>query len=148
MRVHELAWFLSPLTELSSMAWHIRRLHLLDYSIFPIRGRATKLSEAAMGLFTPSFANIAVVFSLFCLYVVGLYIYRAFFDPLSHIPGPKLAAATLWYEFYYDVIKKGRYTWEIGRMHQKYGESFQIINIQASIHTDKPQASEKLLGIS
>jgi hypothetical protein len=36
-------------------------------------------------------------------------------------PGPKLAALTLWYEFYYDVIKGGKYTWEIGRMHEKYG---------------------------
>ena len=58
-------------------------------------------------------------FSLF--YVALLYVYRAFFDRLSHIPGPKLAAATLWYEFYYDVVLKGQYTWEIGRMHKKYG---------------------------
>ena len=67
---------------------------------------------------TPPF-NLAVPLFLIC--IVGLYIYRAFFDSLSHIPGPKLAAATLWYEFYYDVIKKGKYTWEIGKMHQKYG---------------------------
>lgn len=58
---------------------------------------------------------------LFVFYVFGLYIYRMFFDRLSHIPGPKLAAASLWYEFYYDVVKKGQYTFEIGRMHKKYG---------------------------
>ena len=58
---------------------------------------------------------------LFVFYISGLYIYRMFFDQLSHIPGPKLAAASLWYEFYYDVIKKGQYTFEIGRMHEKYG---------------------------
>ncbi|KAL8943014.1 MAG: hypothetical protein Q9211_001143 [Gyalolechia sp. 1 TL-2023] len=73
-----------------------------------------------MALFTPSLAKLAIAGSLFCLYVVALYIYRAFLDPLSHIPGPKLAAATLWYEFYYDVVKKGKYTWEIAKMHQKY----------------------------
>ena len=44
-----------------------------------------------------------------------------FLDPLSKFPGPKLAAASLWYEFYYDVIKKGRYTWQIAEMHDKYG---------------------------
>lgn len=75
-----------------------------------------------MGLFSPSLANVAIAAGLFFLYVLGLYIYRAFFDSLSHIPGPKLAAATLWYEFYYDVVKAGRYTWEIGKMHEKYGK--------------------------
>lgn len=59
---------------------------------------------------------------VFFLYVIALYIYRMFFDQLSHIPGPKLAAASLWYEFYYDVVKKGQYTFEIGRMHEKYGK--------------------------
>ena len=45
-----------------------------------------------------------------------------YFDPLSKIPGPKLAAASLWYEFYYDVYKEGRYTWKIWEMHNKYGK--------------------------
>lgn len=58
----------------------------------------------------------------FILYVIGLYIYRMYFDPLSKIPGPKLAAASLWYEFYYDVVKQGRYTWKIWEMHDKYGK--------------------------
>lgn len=58
---------------------------------------------------------------LLVFYILGLYIYRMFFDHLSHIPGPKLAAASLWYEFYYDVVEKGQYTFEIGRMHEKYG---------------------------
>lgn len=68
-----------------------------------------------------SLPGILVVTSLFLVYVIGLFIFRAYFDSLSHVPGPKLAAATLWYEFYYDVIKKGRYTWEIDQMHKKYG---------------------------
>ena len=58
---------------------------------------------------------------LLVFYIFGLYIYRMFFDSLSHIPGPKLAAASLWYEFYYDVVLKGQYTFEIGRMHEQYG---------------------------
>ncbi|KAK8001027.1 hypothetical protein PG991_013249 [Apiospora marii] len=43
------------------------------------------------------------------------------FHPLSHIPGPRLAAATYLPEFYYDTIKYGRYTRKIQQMHEKYG---------------------------
>lgn len=63
--------------------------------------------------------TLLFVFSI--VYVLGLYVYRMYFDPLSKIPGPKLAAASLWYEFYYDVVKKGQYTWKIWEMHEKYG---------------------------
>ena len=55
------------------------------------------------------------------LYIVSGAIYRLYFSPIAKFPGPKLAALTLWYEFYYDVIKKGRYAWEIKKMHEKYG---------------------------
>ena len=58
----------------------------------------------------------------FVLYVIGLYVYRLYFDPLAKIPGPKIAAVSLWYEFYYDVVKRGRYTWKIKEMHEKYGK--------------------------
>ena len=68
-----------------------------------------------------SFQGAGLALVILLLYVISLYIYRAYFDHLSHIPGPKLAAATLWYEFYFDVVQKGQYTWEIGRMHEKYG---------------------------
>ncbi|KAL8805262.1 MAG: hypothetical protein Q9200_005494, partial [Gallowayella weberi] len=90
-----------------------------------------------MGIFTPSPTNLAVAAVLFIAYVLSLYIYRAFFDPLSHIPGPKLAAATLWYEFYYDVVKKGRYTWEIWKMHDKYGPIVRISPYE--IHINDPE---------
>lgn len=55
------------------------------------------------------------------VYIVSGAVYRLYLSPLSKFPGPKLAALTLWYEFYYDVIKNGRYLWEIEKMHEKYG---------------------------
>ena len=64
---------------------------------------------------------ILSLLGLLFLYTISLYIYRIFFDPLSKFPGSKLAAATQWYEIYYDVILKGQYTFEIARMHEKYG---------------------------
>jgi hypothetical protein len=48
--------------------------------------------------------------------VLGLYI--AF---IKKFPGPKLAAATLWYGFYYNVILRGQYTFKIKELHKQYG---------------------------
>lgn len=68
------------------------------------------------------YAVLAVValFVLFCLRVV---VYRLYAHPLAGFPGPRLAAATFLYEFYYDVVKSGMYIWEIERMHEQYGKS-------------------------
>ncbi|OJI85470.1 hypothetical protein ASPTUDRAFT_119373 [Aspergillus tubingensis CBS 134.48] len=46
--------------------------------------------------------------------------------PLAKFPGPRLAAATGLYEFYYDVIRDGQFVWHIERLHQKYGPVVRI----------------------
>ena len=48
-------------------------------------------------------------------------LWRVYWSPLSRFPGPKLAALTLWYEFYFDVVQQGMYLWEIERLHKIYG---------------------------
>ncbi|CAG8196161.1 unnamed protein product [Penicillium salamii] len=53
-------------------------------------------------------------------------VYHLYFHPLSKFPGPRLAAATFLYEFYYDVWKGGMYIWEVERMHEKYGPIVRI----------------------
>ena len=63
----------------------------------------------------------ALLACIFVLYIICIGVYRLYFSPLAKFPGPRLAALTLWYEFYYDVIKHGRYTWRIAEMHQQYG---------------------------
>ncbi|KAJ6026551.1 uncharacterized protein N7446_004848 [Penicillium canescens] len=60
------------------------------------------------------------------LYVCGVVVYRLYFHPLSKFPGPKLAAASTLYEFYYNVIQGGRYLFEIEEMHRKYGPIVRI----------------------
>lgn len=56
------------------------------------------------------------------IYCFGLLIQRLILSPIANFPGPKFAAATFWYEFYYDVVKSGTYFGEIAKMHQQYGE--------------------------
>jgi hypothetical protein len=62
--------------------------------------------------------------TLLILYLVGLGIYRLYFSPLAAYPGPKLAALSNWYEFYWDVIQQGQFTSHIQKLHLKYGKSF------------------------
>ncbi|KAE9974721.1 hypothetical protein EG328_003678 [Venturia inaequalis] len=76
---------------------------------------------------------IAIVF---CLYVICLYSYRLLLHPLAKFPGPKLAAATNWYEFYYDVIQQGAFTSHIKELHDRYGPIIRITPTE--IHVDDP----------
>ncbi|RAQ44084.1 cytochrome P450 [Aspergillus flavus] len=62
----------------------------------------------------------------FVTYLVFLSIYRLYFHPLSHIPGPKLAAITHGYEFYHNIIRGGLFIWELERLHEVYGPIIRI----------------------
>lgn len=50
-------------------------------------------------------------------------VYRLLLSPLAGVPGPKIAALTAWYEFYWDCPRQGHYMFKIEEMHQKYGLS-------------------------
>jgi cytochrome P450 len=63
---------------------------------------------------------------LFALYIISLGIYRLFLSPLAKIPGPRLAALTYWYEFYYECILPGRFLWKIKELHAQYGPIVRI----------------------
>ena len=64
------------------------------------------------------FISLSAILVINC---IGLAIYRLYFHPLAKFPGPKLAAITTWYEFYWDVIKDGKFTFHIHDLHKKYG---------------------------
>ena len=74
-----------------------------------------------------AFQSILILFVLGTLsYTIYLAITRLYTSPVAHIPGPRLAALTFWYEFYYDVFLGGRYTWKIAELHNLYGPIIRI----------------------
>ena len=58
---------------------------------------------------------------LFLLYLLSLATYRLFFSPIAHIPGPKLGALSSLYEFYYDCVLFGQFSFQIEKLHKQYG---------------------------
>ena len=71
------------------------------------------------------------------LYFSATIIYRLIFHPLARYPGPRLAAATKWYEFYFDIVKRpgGQFFHEIDRMHKIHGESALICQKSTSLES-------------
>ena len=66
--------------------------------------------------------EVALYSALFFIsYELLVWGQRLFFHPLSHIPGPKLCAATSFYEFYWDSIRHGRLWAQLPRLHEQYG---------------------------
>ncbi|KAI9932146.1 hypothetical protein AWENTII_010475 [Aspergillus wentii] len=80
----------------------------------------------------------AVVLGL--AYLIALAVYRLWFSPIAHFPGPRLAALTVLYEFYYDTICCGQFTFQIGRLHEKYGPVVRISPTE--LHVDDPDYYE------
>lgn len=55
--------------------------------------------------------------------VVYTIVYRIYLSPLARFPGPKLAAVSKAYQFYFDVVKAGKLPFELVRLHERYGQT-------------------------
>ncbi|MCJ1359966.1 MAG: hypothetical protein MMC33_009969 [Icmadophila ericetorum] len=84
-------------------------------------------------------ATVAAALMLWTLYGI---VYRLYLSPIAHFPGPWYAAATMWYEFYWDVIKRGRYEWKIVEFHERYGPIVRINPYE--LHISDPNYYEEL----
>jgi hypothetical protein len=74
------------------------------------------------GIFTSRGYALKLVPILFIIYLLGLALFRLYFSPIARFPGPKLAALTRWYEFYYEVVLRGKFSDHITELHKTYGE--------------------------
>ncbi|KAJ9606419.1 hypothetical protein H2200_009380 [Cladophialophora chaetospira] len=76
-------------------------------------------------------ASIAVF-----IYIFALFAYRLYLHPLAKFPGPRLAAATYWYELYHDLIVgpyPGQGIYNIERLHDRYGPIVRISPEELSV---------------
>lgn len=82
-----------------------------------------------MDLFQSSFttwsalSTINAIFLIYLVYSIGVGIHRLYFSQYAKFPGPKLAALTYGYMFYYDAIAgKGQYIYKIKELHEQYSK--------------------------
>ncbi|KAK0633645.1 cytochrome P450 [Immersiella caudata] len=88
--------------------------------------------------------HVAGLLGLVAAYTVYGAIWRLCFSPIAHIPGPRLAALTWWYEFYFDIILGGQYVFKMKELHEEYGP---IIRINPEeIHIYDPDFFPQLYG--
>jgi len=73
------------------------------------------LSESPRAAILATIARIIFVRSFTAVF------YRLLLSPLAKFPGPKLAAVTGLYEFYFNFFKNGKFVFEIERLHNIYG---------------------------
>ncbi|KAL9586172.1 MAG: hypothetical protein Q9212_001093 [Teloschistes hypoglaucus] len=62
----------------------------------------------------------AAVLTAATVYTSLLVLYRLLFSPIARFPGPKLAAATEWYEFYYQLVQNGQWGRQVDKLHDLY----------------------------
>lgn len=93
--------------------------HLSPFN-FP-RTPADLTESASLTGDTRTMAILATVVAVWFAYLLVLAVYRVFVSPLAKFPGPKLAALSKWYEFYFEVVKNGQFSFHIQDLHKRYG---------------------------
>ncbi|GFF34528.1 trichodiene oxygenase [Aspergillus udagawae] len=85
---------------------------------------------------------VASAVALGAVYLLWVVLDRLYLSPIARFPGPKLAALTHLYEFYWDTLCCGQFTFQIGRLHEKYGPIVRISPTE--LHVNDPDYYEVL----
>lgn len=81
-------------------------------------------------------ASPQIILLLIFVWVATCIFQRLFFHPLSHVPGPRLAAVSRLYGFYYNVFGEG-YSKQFSGLHERYKSSVIRISPDA-VHVNDP----------
>ncbi|TFK39689.1 cytochrome P450 [Crucibulum laeve] len=95
-----------------------------------------------MNLLWNTFLTV-LCWTLFAISVVGIK--RLFYHPLSKFPGPPLAALTLWYKAYYDIIMDGGWSEHLEYLHGIYGSIIRVA--PGELHFSDPKAYNEIYGM-
>lgn len=87
---------------------------------------------------------VAILAGLGFVYSVALVIYRLYLSPIARFPGSKIAAATLWTEFYYDAIKPGQFQFKIREWHATYGKPRATVSVRKYVNHSQVRLSESI----
>ena len=86
----------------------------------------TDFQDSVLDLDSIIYWHVAgTIIAAFGFYNFILFIYRLWFHPLAGFPGPKLLAATTWYEAYVDLFYHDFHA-RLAKIHEEYGMSTRI----------------------
>ncbi|KAI5788384.1 cytochrome P450 [Geopyxis carbonaria] len=117
------------LTKWFTLTFKLLVLSLILIKIWPI-------SPYTKGYFTDwrVAAVVSLVVTTACIHI-DKTIRRIWFHPLSHIPGPKLAASTHLYLKYWHAIKKGYFVpYVLPKLHEQYGPVVRFSPTEVDVH--------------
>jgi hypothetical protein len=87
-------------------------------SFFSSSVHISKVNMALGGYLPP--VVYAVAAAIICPVIVAVY--RRFFHPLNHVPGPTIAAITHLYKLYYNATGGSKFYLQIEKLHHIYGK--------------------------
>lgn len=124
-------------------------LSILPAILHRVTSRASRVLSKMWPLSDSQFSLFVACVFIYVLVTGAWTLYSVYLGPLAKFPGPKLAAASLWYEFYYDVVLRGQYTFKIKELHKQYGMLVVIGPVLALelivLITDRPNYSDQSL---
>ncbi|KAI1422723.1 cytochrome P450 [Xylaria sp. FL1777] len=107
-----------------------------------LKEQVTHMSHLALSSLSHSLGLVA---GAIIFYILAVTIQRAYFHPLSHIPGPWLAKVSYWAEFYHDCIAEG-YVKVYPKLHAKYGPIVRVTPTR--VHINDPEYFHEIYSIS